>query len=506
MPTPEDANLIRTTPGQWTNYHGTVTAPIDAEWRVTNSSDVPTMAAMRDTAARLQRLIRHAASEGKQLRPVGSRWSFSDIAVAEHGWALQTDRLNFDFEVGPGSIDPAFAGDAAGLVLAQCGASIAEINRKIEAAPRLRSLRTSGASNGQTIGGALGTGIHGSAIDRGGLEAEVLGLQLLSGDRNRWIEHPDRPALNAAFAQRLGAELVRDAKLFAAAQVSLGALGVVHAALLQTVPRYRLRSFLRKMPVAEVIGALKTLDFTGVDLPIPGQRPYFIQMVVDPAKPKTGYVTTRYREDCPADYVTQAGLKSGYEAGHDLPGLFATLLQAAPRLRPGVVSLLLKTQLSPFENKLHTPAETYTYTTSKPGTAGGSMAVPAARLDEALALANQAFAAHPDAPGAYACRFAQASPALLGFTRYDPTCIIDVDGLASPALIALMERIRENFDAAGMPYAQHWGKRHGLTAARVQRSHGDRLADWQDARETLLSDPAERRVFSSPLLDRIGLT
>ena len=505
MPSPEDALLRFEGPRQWTNFHGTVRTDIAGQWVVENGSASSTMAGMRETAARIQRLIRYAVESGVRLRAMGSRWSFSEVAVVKNGWTLQTDRLNFDFTVGPGSIDPAFAGEREGLRLVQAGCSIAELNRKIESSARPRSLRTSGASNGQTIGGSLGTGIHGSAIDRAGFEGEVLGLQLLTAHSNLWIEHPNFPTLSGDFAARLGATLVRDATLFSAGLVSLGALGVVHAALVQTAPRYLLRSFQRQMSVESVIEAMKRLDFTGVALPKPNQRPYFFQMVVDPAHPNTGYVTVRYQEPCPQDYVTDVALRSGYEAGNDLPGVFSAVLDVVPPLRQAVVSLLLQNRLAPFENKLNTPAETYSYTSSRPGTAGGSIAVPAARLDEALELARQAFVSHANAPAAYACRFTQPSPACLGFTRFDPTCVIDIDGLASTSIVELMEGIRTRFDAAGMPYAQHWGKLHGLTAARVAASHGDRLADWHAARNRLLPTAAERQVFSTDLLQDIGL-
>ncbi|MDB5703284.1 MAG: FAD-binding protein [Sphingomonas bacterium] len=506
MPLPEDAFLKKVAQTEWTNFHGTVTVPIRALWKIRNSSTASTMAGMRETADRLQALIRHAVAQRVRLRAVGSRWSFSEVAAAKDGWALQTDQLNFDFTVGPGSVDPGFTGAPGDLVFAQAGASVAELNRKIEAAPRLRSFRTTGASNGQTLGGALGTGIHGSAIDAAGFEGEVAGLQLLTGTRNLWLEHPDHPTMNAGFAAKLGAELIRDVDLFSAALVSLGALGIVHSAVLRTVPRYRLRSFLRKMPLAQILPALATLDFTGAPLPDPAHRPYFARLVFDPgAKEESGYVTSRYKEACPSDYVTDGALKSGYEAGNDLPGVFSKILQTVPQLRPLVVALAIASELSPFENKLGTPAETYSYTASKPGSAGAAVAFPTAHLVQALTEARAAFKVSPYAPIAFACRFVQPSPALLGFTRFAPTCVMDVDGIDTPATRALMEAVRARFDAAGIVYAQHWGKLHGLTAARLQRSHGDRLARWHHARETLLPDADTRYVFSTDLLTAIGL-
>lgn len=506
MPAPDDAFLKRLGITTWVNHHGTVRAPVREIWQIVNEDQRnSTLAGMRTTAARLQRLIAHCVEEGVRLRPMGSRWSFSECAVAEDGWSLQTDRLNYYFTVGPQSLDPLFHGDSANLVFVQTGCSIAEINRRIEALPQPRSLRTSGASNGQTIAGAIGTGTHGSAVDVGAIESQVAGIQLITSTRNIWIEHPTRAVFTAEFAARLDAELVRDAQLFSAALVNLGALGIVHAVLLETRPRYRLRSFLRKMPLAQIMPVMRSLDFTRALLPKPGQRPYFFQAVIDPANPETAYVTTRYEEQCPPGYVTDFSLRSSYEVGNDLPGFFGELLKVAPPLRQLVASAALRAELNPFENKLGTPAETYSYTKSQKGVAGASLSVPAPRIDDALAEAVTAFRAAPDAVAAFACRFAQASPAMLGWSRFAPSCLMDIDGIDTPATRKLMEMVRNRFDAAGIPYAQHWGKLHGLTKARLERSHGDRLADWHAVRESLMPSAAERYAFSTELLTRIGL-
>lgn len=503
---PADEFLKFVAEPSWTNFHGTVKVPIKGVWKIRNPSSASTVDNLRATANRIQRLIRHAVQQQVRLRPVGSRWSFSEVAAATNGWALQTSQLNHDFTIGPAVLDPGFAGDPAALLLAQCGASLAELNVKMEKAPRRRSMRTSGASNGQTVAGLIGTGSHGSAIDAGPVEREVAGLQLLTGTRNLWLEDPDRPALARAFADMIGAELVRDRRLFRAALVSLGALGVVHAVLLRTEPRYLLRSYLRKMPLAQIEPAMNSLDFAGVPLPKPDKRPYFVQVVVNPSPGETlAHVTTRYREDCPADYPADPALKSGYEAGNDLPAVFSALATAAPALTPALVKLAMSQQLAPFENKVKTPGETYTYTSSKPGSAGAAMAIPAGRVSEALGLARQAFAAVPGAPATLACRFAQASPALLGWVQYAPTCIVDVDGVDHPKTRRVMEAVRAAFDGAGLPYSQHWGKLHGLTADRVRRSYGAKLDEWKSARAQLLPTPAERFVFSTDLLASLGL-
>ena len=265
----------------------------------------------------------------------GSRWSFSDIGAPKDGWALQTSQLNHDFVIKKSVCDPLFGGDPKALVFVQAGTSVAEINLKIEKPDRRRSFRTTGASNGQTVGGMIGTGVHGSAIDQGAFETEVMGLQLLTGSRNLWLEDPDRPVMSKGFAGLLGAELVRDKLWFRAALVNLGALGIVHSVMLRTVEMYLLRSFLRKIELAKVEPAMNSGDFTGVALPDPARRPYFFQAVINPdPDEKIAYVTTRYKEDAPASYVADPSLKSGYEAGNDLPALFSKLVDVAPQLTP----------------------------------------------------------------------------------------------------------------------------------------------------------------------------
>ncbi len=502
----KDPDLVRKAPDKWGNLHGTV--KVDVRERLTIFNRVKgksTMAGMKDTAQRLQAIAAEAVARKVRLRAIGSRWSFSDVAASPGGWALETDNLDMAFTVDHASLDPAYKGTAEELYLAQCGRTMARINMALETPARNRALRTSGASNGQTIAGMLGTGSHGSALGTGAIESQVAGIQLLTATRNLWLESPGDPVLSAAFAAKLGAELVRDDTMFRAALVNLGALGIVHAVLLRSTGRYRLLSSLKRMRTAEVERAMNTLDFAGVPLPDTTRRPYFFLAVIEPSTPDDAYVTVRYKEPCPPDYQPDYSLKSGYEPGNDLPGLVGKLLDVAPGLRAAIAPLLIKVELKEFSGKLKTPGETYNYTSSKAGVAGAANAIPVAFATRALALAREVFMEHPGAPAAFACRYAQKSPALLGFTRFDPTCIMDVDGVDTKAIRAVMEGLRARFDAEGIPYAQHWGKLHGLTRARVRNSYGSALDDWTGVRHALMPDKAERDTFSTALLDSIGL-
>jgi len=283
---------------EWVNHHFNIKVPIAKRLRVHNENPTrATMSGMRATAARLQGIIADALAAGVQIRACGSRWSFSDIPVVKNGWVIETANLDWTFKVGVNDVDLASGTSADELYLVQCGTNISKINERLETKTRRRALRTSGASNGQTIAGAIGTGVHGSAIDVGGMESQVAGIQVLTATQNLWIEPARAPVMTANFAAKLGATLVRDDAKFDAAIVSLGALGIVHAVMLRSTGRYLLNSSLLHIPYGQLQTALNTLDFRGSGLPDQTRRPYFFQVILDPAKMDIGEGDLQYALD-----------------------------------------------------------------------------------------------------------------------------------------------------------------------------------------------------------------
>ncbi|MGB5076543.1 MAG: hypothetical protein WBO17_03585 [Sphingorhabdus sp.] len=508
----------------WKNHHENVNVPVAKIVTVHNETPASaSMAGMKATAARLQRLIHDALLEGTRIRAAGSHWSFSDIPTVSNGWVIETNKLDWRFVLNAGDMHNQANVTHDALLLCQCGTLIARINETFESpnsvfpvAQRRRALRTSGASNGQTIAGALGTGVHGSAIDVGGMESQVVGIQLLTASRNMWIERASVPVMRDSFAARLGAELVRDDNLFEAAIVSLGSLGIVHSVMLCSTGRYLLSSSLRRIRYGQIKAALNSLDFRGSGIPDEGRRPYFFQVIVDPddlweqGERAKIYCTVRYKEICPPGFSPRHNLKKENSDGTDLPKLIGDIIKLDPAFRDLATWLLMEILLKE-QNELNkpekwkTPGQAYTFTDARRGVASSGFGVPLAQVSHALELMAEAFRSHKKAGVVLTCRYVQKSPGILSFTRYDPTCVIDIDGIDSSATQKLIKLVAQRLEAAGMPFTMHWGKTNHLTKARVRSAYGGNVDRWNAARRQLLPEQAERDAFSNDFIDAVGL-
>src|SRR5205085_12100877 len=111
---------------------------------------------------------------------VGASWSLSG-AAASHGRLIDTLALNWALPADATSVVNAYRGDPAVLMYLQCGVSVREANGILFDQPTQLALKTSGASNGQTMAGAVATGTHGSRFRFGGMQDYVVGMHLITG-------------------------------------------------------------------------------------------------------------------------------------------------------------------------------------------------------------------------------------------------------------------------------------------------------------------------------------
>ena len=104
-------------------------------------------------------------------------------------------------------------------------------------------------------------------------------------------------------------------------------------------------------------------------------------------------------------------------------------------------------------------------------------------------------------------RFVKGTQALLGFTRFDPTAVLEIDAINTPGTRKYLQTVWANLDAAGIPFTLHWGKFNSfLTPARVRKMYGDAAVDrWIASRNGLLESPEVAKVFANPFITRLQL-
>jgi L-gulonolactone oxidase len=181
-------------------------------------------AAMRPASTEeIQGAIARAGREGRRVRVTGSGHSFSDI-VCTDGLMLKLDRLDEVLDVDR----------ASGLVRVQAGITIHALNRQLDA--HGLALENLGDVDAQTIAGAISTATHGTGARLRNLSAQVHALTLVLAD-----------------GSTLECSQERDAEIFRAARVGLGALGVIAEVTLRCVPAFTLHGVDAPAPLADTL-------------------------------------------------------------------------------------------------------------------------------------------------------------------------------------------------------------------------------------------------------------
>ena len=235
----------------WTNRHDTFTQPINNLFDLINGTTANGFDDYNAMTDAIQAFLGTAITQNKTVRALGGGWSFSKVAATD-GWILNTKMLNMAFPIrSTQSVSPQYARTPNDLLFAQCGNSMQELNSLLK--QNKRSLRTTGASNGQTIAGCFSTGTHGSAIDAGSVQDFVVGMHIIVGPgKHVWLERQSYPVVSGAFLQKFKTKLVADDELFNAALVSFGSFGFIHGVMIETEDIYLLECYRIKKKAATV--------------------------------------------------------------------------------------------------------------------------------------------------------------------------------------------------------------------------------------------------------------
>ncbi|HEY4110185.1 FAD-binding protein [Puia sp.] len=497
--------IVKTGFTTWENRHETFVEKIKDLYELANDDSLSPIDSYNDSTKGLQQLIAQAIAQKLPLRALGAGWSWMKIATADGGIMLDTKPLNLMFDISVPSLVPGCKSDPTKLFFAQCGNGVWELSRYLR--PRHLSLKTAGASNGQTLAGIIATGAHGSAFDVGAVQDFVVGLHIIvSPTRHIWLERASNPVVSDAFIKNLQTERVQDDDLFDSALVSFGSFGIIHGAMIETEPLFLLESYMARMPYDATLQQLmQTLDFNNAKLPNGSERPYHFAVSVNPYDLDGGaYVTTMYKRTYAPGYTPPKPNLNGIGPGDDAACFVGGLTQAIPALVPALVNKLLAGALTPYSRQTGTLAETFNNTILHGKLLSAAIGVPITYITRAIGLLLDVNKTAGPFSGLFACRFVKRSPAKLAFTRFDYTCVMELDGAFSDTTYAFYSAAWKKLEEEKIPFTFHWGKVNELNIDRLTTMYGDNVQSWISARNKLL-DTDTRQVFTNATLKAWGL-
>ncbi len=443
-----------------------------------------------------------AEREGARVRAFGSAWSFSPAMLEPELMIDMTGLRSVLADFAPAELHSPWR--PRDLVHVQSGIAFSHLNARLEAEGR--SLPCMTGRGGLTVGGAVATGSHGSAIDHPPPGDYVRAMSLvLSNDRRVWLERSSQPVVAAGWAEARGFELVRDDRIFDAALVGLGCFGVLYSIVLEVVEAFDLEHHWVHAPFGPWLArAVTCVDPAAFPLPHGSEHPYHLSLVINPHRLDHLRISVAYQR--PAVTAPAPARVPG-----PLPPIgtaLAWLARVAPPAVGPILGCLIAGAARParLRGRLGTIFPDRTPRGFRPFSMEIALATDdaAQTLDLMLSEVNRP-ASGFRYPGFVAVRWVRRTRALLGFTRYDRSCTIELPSMGGvPGTLDLHARLRDRLDRAGIHYSEHPGQDNAYDPARLAATFGESLAHWRDARGRLIGELAAR--FASPWSDRIGLT
>lgn len=204
---------MKITPEQWSNWSGSVTSK-------------PRTIAMPATETELIGIIQQANRDKQTIRVVGTGHSFVPLCA--------TDDLLISLDDMQGLITASSTKETATF---WAGTKLHAIGDPLWAEGL--ALVNMGDIDRQSLGGAIGTGTHGTGPTLGNFSTQVVGLRLIT-----------------ATGEIVDCSSTTEPAIFAAAQLSLGALGIITRVRLRCLPAYRLHERTWAVPFEECMAAL----------------------------------------------------------------------------------------------------------------------------------------------------------------------------------------------------------------------------------------------------------
>ncbi len=434
-----DANA-RGRGGRWRNWSGSVTC-------------APREVIAPRSVEELARVVGEYGRAGRRLRVVGSGHSFTPL-VQTDDTLIRMDGLRgvtaFDVERGLVTV-------LGGTPLKQLGDALLE---------RGVAQENLGDIDVQTITGAISTGTHGTGVRFGNLATQVAALTLVT-----------------AAGEVLELSPERDSDLFKAAQVSLGALGVIASVTLRVVPAKRLRYQTRRERIDSLIANLEQYK---------GQNSHFEFFWF----PYTKWAQAKFTNETSAQ-PTSANLWTEFNRVVLENGVFWALSEMS-RVAPPLSATACKvsawgiapTTAVEYSHRLYATPRAVRFQEMEYNIPAQHFAAVMAEIEATINRGR--FAVNFPVE----CRFVKADDIWLSPACQRDSAYIAVHmyrGMPYQSYFQAIEEIFQRYD--GRP---HWGKMHTLTAETLATRY-PRWADFQQVRAQL--DP--QGVFLNQYLRRL---
>ena len=307
-----------------------------------------------DRLPQLVDFVARATVEGQPLRPIGSGWSFEDIAKSE---ARVVSLKNLDRQLhyvvgdgGPGLTDTWRAVQVdpnanRRLVHVEAGIRIATLSEMLHS--QGLAMPTLGGANGQGLAGVISTSTHGGDWQQPPFPDLVRAVHLVTeGGRELWIERASAPITTDARLKPAlpcpDTDILRDDRVFDAVLVGCGRFGVIYSFVLEVRESFNVVEVVTTPTRAEVLQALRDGQANGklfaplFDLlstaPVPAGlddatgEPYFVQILFNSQNPNNVWVHRRWETARPLGSDVRVVAES---SSHDLAVAYVKLANAA---------------------------------------------------------------------------------------------------------------------------------------------------------------------------------
>jgi len=507
---------------EWNNYHFNGPFPTKILFDIDTDGNIRVlMKRYNDSATEIQRLIQDSIDNNERIRAYGSAWSLSNVAHQQDRMLFNA-RLNIKKEIADGQLHKESPFTAENLFLFQCGTTVKEISEFLF--KKGKSLKACGASNGQTIAGAISTGVHGAAIDDGSIQDCVVGLQLIIGPGANdivYLERESQPALSDDFAASINAKPIRHNALFNAALVSLGSFGIIHGVVVEAEDLYLLKRYVKKICRTDAMQIAETMDFQNATFKIPEEvqpngrvtTPYHYKLYINPYKPSEDFVTEiiykkPYRDDYPdpVPFIKKAIFK-------DIPTWVANFAAKHKRIIPKILEALKSEAFPQIDDNIEgTIGEIFWDTSQSSAAFGCAFGIKHTDASRAMDLFIGLMNDKGPIPGILSMRFVKQSGATLAFTKFPITCVLEVDGIPwkpNDNMISLNDFLTEvikSFNSNNINFALHWGKNAPWNfPGLIDIMFGNADDEWKDMRSALLTKQMAD-IFSNDFLNTVKLS